>query len=349
MRREIDSVLQDISRSPDPTCSQLVQAIARHHGIAPDNIVVGPGRLALATGVALAAADAAESEIMYLSPTLEGISASARIARMNQVPVPLSDGCALDLENISKLASERTRLIYLCNPNEPTGLPLERPQIEGLLRRLPRTTTVLVDQTYADFVDDRLDVDMTGLQRHYPNLTILRSFSAADGLAGLPAGYVMANSPIVHKLHEYMLPFTIDTVTQAAAKAALADLRQRALRIRGIIEQREFMHRELVSCGYHLPKSGANFLWVPLGPASLDFAVACREAGIDVRLYVQRGVRVSVGKPEENRLLLHTAREFAKQNGVPDSGPGGYAQRDTSGGGSAAHEPRPCPVGAFSG
>ncbi|MEU9485641.1 aminotransferase class I/II-fold pyridoxal phosphate-dependent enzyme [Streptomyces decoyicus] len=310
--REIDSVLPDINRHPDPTCAQLVQAIARHHGSAPDDIVVGPGRLALATGVALAAAaDEAESEIIYLSPTLEGISTSARIARMSQLSVPLSDSCALDLQNIANLASIRTRLVYLCNPNEPTGVVLERRHIERLLYQLPPTTTVLIDQTYADFVDERPDVDVTSLQRNHPNLIVLRSFSAADGLAGLPAGYVIAKPPLVHKIHEYMLPFTIDTITQAAATASLNNIRQRELRIRKIIEQRETMHRALANYGYRSPKSGTNFLWIPLGAAGLDFAVACREAGIDVRLYSQRGVRISVGRPEENQVLLRVARDFA--------------------------------------
>ncbi|MEW2438844.1 aminotransferase class I/II-fold pyridoxal phosphate-dependent enzyme [Streptomyces caniferus] len=349
--REIDSVLPDISRHPDPTCARLVQAIARHHGSAPDDIVVGPGRLALATGVALAAAsDGAESEIIFLSPTLEGISTSARIARMSQISVPLSDAYAQDLQNIGDLASSRTRLVYLCNPNEPTGVVLERRHIERLLHQLPPMTTVLVDQTYADFVDAQLDVDVTGLQRHHPNLIVLRSFSAADGLAGLPAGYVIAKPPLVHKIHEYMLPFTIDTIAQAAATASLNNIRQREPRIRNIIEQRESMHRELSNYGYRSPKSGTNFLWIQLGPASLDFAVACREAGIDVRLYSQRGVRASVGRPEENQMLLRVARDFAIDRDVLGaSHHTGYGHHATPAKGKALHGHQPCSVGELPG
>ncbi|MGG2460294.1 pyridoxal phosphate-dependent aminotransferase [Streptomyces sp. RGM 3693] len=349
--REIGSVLPDINRHPDPTCAQLVQTIARHHDCAPDDIVVGPGRLALATGVALAAAaEESESEIIYLSPTLDGISTSARIARMSPISVPLSDECALDLQNIGDLASNRTGLVYLCNPNEPTGVVLERRHIERLLYQLPATTAVLIDQTYADFVDERPDVDVTGLQQRHPNLIVLQSFSAADGLAGLPAGYVIAKPPMVQKIHEYMLPFTVDTIAQAAATASLNNIRQRDLRIKIIIEQRESMHRELAKYGYRSPKSGTNFLWIPLGPASLDFAVACREAGIDVRLYSQRGVRVTVGRPEENQELLRVARGFAVDRDVLGAARHtAYGHHGTPEAGGTTHGHQPCPVGEFSG
>jgi histidinol-phosphate aminotransferase len=207
----------------------------------------------------------------------------------------------------------KTRLVFVCNPNNPTGTAVDAAALVRFLRAVPPDVVVALDEAYREFITDPDVPDGLSLLAEFPNLVVLRTFSKAYGLAGLRVGYAIAGDPAVATaLGQTQVPFAITSVAQAAALASLEPEAEAQLlaRVRDIAAERDRLRAALVDLGYPVPPSQANFVWLPLGEQTTQFAAGCEERKVIVRPFAGDGVRVTTGTPEENERFLAAAADL---------------------------------------
>jgi histidinol-phosphate aminotransferase len=210
----------------------------------------------------------------------------------------------------------KTRLIFVCNPNNPTGTAVGGDALLRFLRAVPQDVTVALDEAYREFVTDPDVPDGLSLLDQFPNLIVLRTFSKAYGLAGLRVGYAIAADPaLAAALRQTQVPFAVTSVAQAAALASLEPPAEKELmeRVALIVEERARVRDGLLELGYEVPPSQANFVWLPLGERTTPWAAGCEERKVIVRAFAGSGARVTVGSREENDRLLAAAADLASE------------------------------------
>jgi histidinol-phosphate aminotransferase len=214
---------------------------------------------------------------------------------------------AVDLPAIAAAVTRNTRMIILCNPNNPTGTAFGRAELRDFLDLVPADCLVVLDEAYGEYVRRPGPASGLRLVRDWPNLAVLRTFSKAYGLAGLRVGYLVGAPYVAAQLRKACLPYSLSAVAQAAARAALKAQDQLLAQVDETVAERTRVRAALLAAGWEVPGSETNFLWLGLGPASAAFARRCAEAGIHVRTFPGEGVRVSVGAPADNDAFLATA------------------------------------------
>jgi len=227
------------------------------------------------------------------------------------VRVPNTAGHGHDLAAMAASITDRTRLVLVCNPNNPTGTAARRAELDAFLDAVPPDVLVVLDEAYREFVTDPGVPDGLAEYGDRPNVVVLRTLSKAWGLAGLRIGYLIAQPEVATAVRKVITPFSTSGVAQAAAMAALRaddEMARRAALVVGERERvetalRKYFPTELAL----LPESQSNFVWLPLGERSIAFAAACESAGVIVRPFAGDGVRVTVGTPEENDAFLAAA------------------------------------------
>ena len=252
-------------------------------------------------------------EVLYPWRSFEAYPIMTAVAGARAVQVPLGDGQRFDLDALAAAVTSRTRLIFLCTPNNPTGTALGRADVAAFLDRVPPRVLVVMDEAYREYVSDPSAVDGVTMLR-YPNVVVMRSFSKAYGLAGLRVGYAIAADPAVAMaLRRVGLPFAVSQVAQAAALASLEPTVERQLfaRVADVIAQRSRVHAELVRLGYPATPSQANFVWIPLGDHTTAWARGCEEQGVIVRPFGGNGARVTVSDAADNDRFLSAAAALA--------------------------------------
>lgn len=291
---------------PDIAGEALVEALAHHLALEPARVAVGPGSLALLERMLLAYAGPG-TEVVHAWRSYEAYPIVVSIAGASSVAVPLDARHRHDVEAMVASVTERTRVVIVCNPNNPTGTVLEPAELERLVAALPAGVLVVVDEAYREF-DPRAPATLRLLERH-PNVVLLRTFSKAYGLAGLRVGYLLAAAPIVAAIGRVALPFGVSRVAAAAALAALQDRRHLDAVVRRVEASRAQLSAT-VREHLEVPESRANFLWLPLGPDARRFARACADAGVSVRCFPGEGVRVTVGLAEVEPVVAAALRSL---------------------------------------
>jgi histidinol-phosphate aminotransferase len=216
-----------------------------------------------------------------------------------------------DLDAMADAITERTRLIFVCTPNNPTGTVVHRAELERFLDRVPADVLVVIDEAYREFNRDPEVADGIDLYRDRPNVCVLRTFSKAYGLAGLRVGFAVARAPIASALRSCAVPFGVNLVAQAAAVESLRARDALEERVAALVAERARVLAELRSHGIEVKDSQANFYWLRLGERTMKFAEACEESGVTVRPFAGEGVRVTIGEPEANDLTIAVAARFA--------------------------------------
>jgi histidinol-phosphate aminotransferase len=309
----IAAAAAEINRYPDNFSTELTAVLARKLGVAVEQVRVGCGSVSLCTQLAQAVADADE-EIIYAWRSFEAYPIIASVSGASSIQVPLDSGHVHDLDAMAERISGKTRLIFVCNPNNPTGTAVDRDALVRFLRSVPADVVVGLDEAYREFVTDASVPDGLTLLEEFPNIVVLRTFSKAYGLAGLRVGYAVAGDPaITNALRQTQVPFAVSTVAQAAALASLEPEAEAQLlaRVADIAAERDRVHAELLELGYEVPPSQANFVWVPLGDATTEWAAGCEERKVIVRGFAGAGARVTVSTPDENDRFLAAAADLA--------------------------------------
>ncbi|MCZ4125216.1 histidinol-phosphate transaminase [Streptomyces sp. H39-S7] len=297
------------NRYPAWSSDELVARLAEHHDLDPGWISVGCGSVSLCQQVVQATCGPLD-EVIHAWRSFEAYPVVARVHGAVATEVPLTRYHVHDLDAMAAAVTERTRLIFVCNPNNPTGTAVRTVELTRFLDRVPAHVLVVLDEAYREFVTDPDVPDGIPLALERDNVAVLRTFSKAYGLAGIRVGYCVAPPSVTGVVAKVAIPFAVSRTAQAAALAALGETRESSTACRRVTAERDRVHGELRALGYEVSPSQANFHWLPLGSVSAAFGAHCEKESVLVRVFGTEGVRVTVGSPAENDLLLSAARTF---------------------------------------
>ena len=299
---------REVHRYPDNGAEALIAALSERFSVLPDHIAVGCGSVGVLKQLIEAVTDPG-AEVLYAWRSFEAYPSLADLAGAVSVRVPLRRETH-DLEAMAAAITPRTRLILVCNPNNPTGTVVGAQQLTAFLDQVPGDCLVVLDEAYREYIRDESVPDGLDLYRAYPNVAVLRTFSKAYGLAGLRVGFMIGHTPTAAAVRKTMLPFTVSAVAQAAAVASLAAEAELLERVESVVKERDRVREALLSDGWTVPPTEANFVWLRLGEHTTPFAEACERQGIAIRPFAGEGVRVSIGTSQANDAFLAAARAF---------------------------------------
>ncbi|NGO73951.1 histidinol-phosphate transaminase, partial [Streptomyces boncukensis] len=270
------------NRYPDMSCAGLVAELAGCFSVPAEHIATGTGSVGIAQQL-LQATSGPGDEVVYAWRSFEAYPIITQISGATSVQVPLTAGEAHDLDAMAEAVTERTRLIFVCNPNNPTGVAIPRADLERFLDRVPSRVLVVLDEAYREFVRDERVVDGIELYRDRPNVCVLRTFSKAYGLAGLRVGFAIAHEPVAAALRKTAVPFGVSQIAQEAAVASLRSEPALLERVAALVAERTRVTGALRDQGWTVPESQANFVWLRLGERTVEFAELAEKAGVTVR------------------------------------------------------------------
>jgi histidinol-phosphate aminotransferase len=313
VRAAIERATDIVNRYPDNGCVQLKAALAEHLGsdFAPEHVAVGCGSVSLCQQLIQITASAGD-EVIYGWRSFELYPPLVLVSGATPVQVPLTDH-TFDLYAMLAAVTERTRLIFVCNPNNPTSTVVDPHALARFIQAVPPHILIAIDEAYVEYTRDDMAPASLDLVRIHSNVVVLRTFSKAYGLAGLRIGYAVGHPDLITALDKVYVPFTVSSLAQAAAIASLAAANELLARTDALVAERARVGAALRDAGFALPPTQANFVWLPLGPRTLDFVKQAADARIVVRPYGTDGVRVTIGAPDENDALLRFAREWITQ------------------------------------
>ncbi|GAA4706549.1 histidinol-phosphate transaminase [Nocardioides conyzicola] len=298
-----------MNRYPDMGSTALYAALGESFGVPVDHLSVATGSVGLIYQLVQAFCDPGD-EVVYAWRSFEAypIAVTAAAATSVQVPV-LADG-RHDLDAMAAAVTDRTKIVLVCTPNNPTGPAVTQTELDAFLAKVPGHVLVVVDEAYVEFV--RMDdaVDGIATYRRHDNVVLTRTFSKAYGLAGFRVGYAVAPAPIAGALRAVSLPFGVSTIAQAAAIASLERSAELFERVDELVAERARVVAGLREVGWDVPEPQGNFVWFGLGDRTAEFAAAADEAGIVVRPFAGEGARVSIGEDEANDRLISVAAAF---------------------------------------
>ena len=298
------------NRYPDLFSTALVHALAERFDVPADHIATGTGSVGVLQQIVQATCGPGD-EVVYAWRSFEAYPIVVQVSGATSVQVPLTSTEKHDLDAMLAAITERTRLVLVCTPNNPTGPAVRRERLERFLDAVPSDVLVVIDEAYREFVRDPQVADGIELYRDRPNVCVLRTFSKAYGLAALRVGFAVAHPPVAEALRKCAVPFGVSSIAQTAAVASLAAEAELLERVDAIVAERERVRDALRGQGWPVPPSEANFVWLRLGERTEAFRAACEEAGVIVRPFGDEGARCTIGELEANDLLVQVAAGFA--------------------------------------
>jgi histidinol-phosphate aminotransferase len=303
----VREVLDQANRYPDPAALELRGALARKYGLSNDNIIIGNGSEGIIAGITRAFLQSGD-EVVTSEGAFQGFTVLCRSRGFEPIQVPLAD-YRFDLGGIAKEINASTKLIYLCNPNNPTGTFFVRAEFERFMAQVPARVLVILDEAYFEF-GSRLAGFPDSMDYRHDNVITLRTFSKAYGLAGYRVGYGFGHPVLIANLWKVKLPFEPGLLAQVAALAALADDEFLDLTLLANQEGLLFFYAELARLGLDYLPSSTNFVafFVPAPWSGRELYEAMLRRGVIVRPLDHSGLpeclRISVGTPEENQLCV---------------------------------------------
>ncbi len=314
VRTAIENAADTLNRYPDNGYVELKEHLAKHVNFAPENIAAGCGSVSLCQQLIQITASVGD-EVMFGWRAFEVYPLQVRVAGATPVQVPLKDHTH-DLDAMLAAITDRTRLIFVCNPNNPTSTVVPPADLARFVESVPSDILVVIDEAYVEYIRDGLLPDSLGLVRDHANVVVLRTFSKAYGLAGARVGYAVGDPDIITALGKVYVPFTASTLAQAAAIASVQAADELLARTDAVVAERVRVSAALRGAGYVLPDSQANFVWLPLGPDhTADFVEQAANARVLVRPYGSDGVRVTIGALHENDTFLAFATDWIARTG----------------------------------
>lgn len=298
-----------MNRYPDMAVTALTERLARHLGVPAARVVTGPGSVGVLKQVVEAACDPGD-EVVFAWRSFEAYPILVALAGGTAVQVPLGAGARHDLAAMARAVTDRTRVVIVCTPNNPTGPSVRHEELAAFLDEIPPDVLVVLDEAYLEFVESADAPDCLALHREHANVVVLRTFSKAYGLAGLRVGYAVAHEPVAEALRKTAIPFGVNTVAQAAAVASLDAREELEIRVKELIAERARVVEALALQGWDIPGSDANFVWLPVGDETARFVAACAEAGLVIRGYGSDGARVTIGEPAANDRLIEACEAW---------------------------------------
>jgi len=304
----VEAQLRTLNRYPDPEKSLLRRRISERTGVPIGNVAVGNGSCEILLAAAAAMLEPG-AEIVYAWPSFSMYPQLAAMSGATAVTVPLTDSAEHDLEAMAAQVTAATRLVIVCNPNNPTATALAPATIDAWVAELPRHVAVVLDEAYVEFSALQDPDDSLDLVGRHPNLVLLRTFSKVYGLCGLRAGYALCPESFRLAVDRVRQPFSVNALAQAAATEALNHQDEVERRVEQNVIERVYVESELQERGLETTDSQANFSWVSLGDRDEDEVVdGLARQGVIVRAGRDLGeegrMRVTYGSRRENERFL---------------------------------------------
>lgn len=300
------------SRYPDGLGRRIAEMIARYHQVDSGNVLLGCG-----SGEILRVADMAfllsGKNVVVAEPTFEAVLSYARATHAEPVKVPLTPDYRHDLPKMAAACTEQTGLVYVCNPNNPTGTIVTRDEMTAFITRVPKTAAILLDEAYHHFVEDPHYQTGFELLGKVPNLIVVRTFSKVFGMAGMRLGYAVAEKDLIAKMREHVLSSNGNAAVLEAAAASLNDAQHVAEQRKLNNDTRRWLCGELDRDGRRYIPSQANFVMIEVGTDVKPMIEEFRKRNIEVgRKFPSLGawLRVSIGKRAEMETFLRAFREI---------------------------------------
>jgi histidinol-phosphate aminotransferase len=308
----IAAAATQVNRYPDNGAQTLIETVATRFGVPAEHIAVGCGSVGV-TQQLLEAIGEPGAQVLYAWRSFEAYPTLTALSGAEPVQVPL-DGETHDLAAMADAITDRTRLVFVCNPNNPTGTVVHEAELTAFLRRVPPDVLVVLDEAYREYVRDPDVPDGLSFYRDWPNVAVLRTFSKAYGLAGLRVGFLVGHEPVAEATRATMLPFAVNRVAQAAAIASLAAESELLERVDTVVGERGRVRDALLAEGWSVPPTEANFVWLRLGEDTPGFAAECEAAGITIRPFEAEGARISIGDTDANEAFLAIAKSYPRRH-----------------------------------
>jgi histidinol-phosphate aminotransferase len=304
----VEAQLRTLNRYPDPQRTALRRRLSERTGVPAERISVGNGSCELLLAAAEAMLEPG-AEIVYAWPAFSMYPQLAAMSGARAAAVPLNDAGEHDLEAMAREVTAATRIVLVCNPNNPTATALPPAAIDAFVAELPRNVAVILDEAYVEFSSLQDPDESIALLDRHPNLIVLRTFSKVYGLCGLRVGYALGSEQFRLAVDRVRQPFSVNALAQAAATEALNHVDELERRVEQTAIERLHVESELQERGLETTESQANFSWVSLGERDEDEVMkALAERGVIVRagraLGQEGWLRVTYGTRQENDRFL---------------------------------------------
>lgn len=299
----------EINRYPDPFTTSLIQALSDKFEVPVDQIATGTGSVGVCQQIIQSVAGAGE-EVIYAWRSFEAYPIITTIAGAVSVQVPLTGDGQHDLDAMLNAVTAKTRAIFVCTPNNPTGGIVTQKQIDNFLAKVPKHILVVIDEAYVEFNRDENAIDGIATMKAHSNVGVLRTFSKAYGLAGLRVGYFVGPKNIAEAVRKTAVPFGVSNIAQVAAVASLEHEAELFTRVDEVIAERTWFESELTKLGFNLPRSQANFVWIPLGERTEEFALRSEGIAVSIRPFPGEGARISIGERPALERVIELAKDF---------------------------------------
>lgn len=309
------------NRYPDASAARLRERLAERYGVDSDAVHVGAGSVSILYQLALAVGGPG-TELIYAWRSFEAYPGLAAVSGTTAVHVPLTEGARHDLPAMAAAVGDRTRMVIVCSPNNPTGPIVTQEEFDEFVAAVPSDVLIVLDEAYSEFVTDPDAVNGARMlaERGLGNVVVLRTFSKAYGLAGLRVGYAIGHAQILDAARSTAIPLSVTAQAEEAALASLDAEAELLERVRVIAERRDGLARSLRAAGWDVPEAQGNFVWLAAGDETLAVAAAFAEAGLVVRPFAGDGIRISVGEHESVDKVLGIAASVVQT--LPEGHPG---------------------------
>jgi len=307
VEKALKDVISDIPLYPDGNTTVLREKLAEKHDLKPEQYIFGAGSNEIITFIAQVLLNPGDESI-YAEPSFTWYYTAVQMSGAKPVAVPLKDHTH-DLEAMKKAVTGRTKIIWICNPNNPTGTIVTTRDLNDFLESIPGNIAIVLDEAYYEYATGENYPETLPLLQKYPNLIILRTFSKAYGLASLRVGYGMASDEFISYLNRIRPPFNVNTFAQAAAVAALDDQDFVDNTVKETKKGLNFLYSAFDRLNIRYVKSHANFVWVETNLASTELFNRLLRKGIIIRPFMGNWVRITVGTQEQNEKLIAAMEE----------------------------------------
>ena len=304
----IAEALGSIHLYPSMAAPEITARIAERFDVQPDNLAFGAGSVEVASQLIHASAGAGD-EVIFAWRSFEAYPILVQVAGATPVPVPLTADERHDLPAMAEAITARTRLIFVCNPNNPTGATVTTAELHAFMEKVPANVLVVVDEAYVHFNTDQESAIGIDFFAQYPNVAVLHTFSKAYGLAGLRLGYAIAPADVAANLRRVSVPFAVTDLAQRAAVASLNAEAELTVRIDTIVAERARVLEGLRALGVNVADSHANFVWLRTGDDTDRVNAVFVANGILARAFPGEGIRISIGSAEANDRFLQAATQ----------------------------------------
>jgi histidinol-phosphate aminotransferase len=300
---------EQMNRYPDMGNTALYAALSDKLGVPTDQLALATGSVALLYQLVQAFCEPGD-EVVCAWRSFEAYPIAVIAAGARGVHVPVTAEGRHDLDAMAAAITDRTKVVLVCTPNNPTGPSVTQTELDAFLAKVPEQVLVVVDEAYVEFVRMSDAVDGVATMRLHDNVISTRTFSKAYGLAGFRVGYAVAPPPIAAALRAVSLPFGVSNVAQAAAIASLRAEGELLERVDALVAERERVVKGLADVGLLVPEPQGNFVWFAAGDRTVELAAAADELGIVIRPFAGDGARISIGETEANDRIIELARTF---------------------------------------